>query len=93
MEYKNFNELIDSFIKGVNDGKIGNLKIKGNQLFHYNTAICERKDNYFILNVTRYSIQTGQVQKKLLNKLSNSNVKTVKKVPVDYQLELEAFLK
>lgn len=65
-----FQQVIDMFIDGSKEGysgtkeNQGNLKIKGDQLIHYSTPIAERFENKYILNTTRYSVQTGQVQKR-----------------------------
>lgn len=58
-------ELINKFLEGSTAGKAGNLRICGNQLVHYNTAIAERYDGGIILNNTRYSLVTGKIQKMI----------------------------
>lgn len=66
-----FQQLINMFVDGATEGysgtktNRGNLKIVGDQLIHYNTPIAERFGNKIILNTTRYSLQTGQLQKRL----------------------------
>ncbi|HBL81975.1 MAG TPA: hypothetical protein DD391_05150 [Clostridiales bacterium] len=66
-----FQQLIDSFLSGETEGVSGSqsnpgtLKISGNQLIHYSTPIAERYNDKIIFNVSRYSLQTGQLQKEL----------------------------
>ncbi len=43
----------------------GTLRIKGDQLIHYYTPIAERCDGKIIVNITRYSLVTGRLQKQL----------------------------
>lgn len=95
----NFQELINVFIEGAKEGvagtakRPGNLKIEGNQLIHYNTPILERYGNKFILNITRYSLQTGQVQKKVKETIPEENLIYVKSVEKGPQTTLKSFIK
>lgn len=60
-------QVIEDFLVGATEGVSGgsgNLKIKDNQLIHYQTVIAERYENKVILNHTRYSIVTGRIQRK-----------------------------
>ena len=61
-------QLIKSFVSGLdegnNDGK-HNLVLKNGQLIHYYTLISERVDGKYLVNMTRYSIVTGRIQKML----------------------------
>ena len=99
--YKNGKLLAKAFVDGANEGCIGskrnpgNLKIVGNQLFHYETPILERSaDNQFILNVSRYSQVTGLIQKWLKNEtLIETSYKEAHKVPYGYKGTLEDFTK
>ena len=90
-------EVIENFIAGLNEGDKGSIsstktmKIKGNQLFHYTTPIMERDESGFILNITRYSLATGQLQKKMKELLPNG-YRTVKRVPENYKHSLKDFL-
>ena len=80
-------ELIHEFLAGASDGISNggkNLKICGNLLIHFNTAIAERFGEYTILNVTRYSLVTGRLQKIIRESLIKEQLITVKKVPRDY---------
>ena len=65
-------QVIELFLGGAEEGYTGsksnpgNLKIKGDKLFHYSTVIAQRDSakNYYV-NLSQYSIQTGNVQKQL----------------------------
>lgn len=93
-----FQQLIDSFIDGASVGASGtknspgNLRIIGDQLYHYSTPIAERYGDKFILNTTRYSLQTGQVQKKLKETIPAEKRVDVKRVPADTMKSLSTFL-
>lgn len=66
-------QLIDEFLNGATEGVCGgsgNLKIKGDKLVHYQTAIAERYGEKIIINVTRYSLVTGRLQKMLNQKVA-----------------------
>lgn len=66
-------QLIDEFLNGATEGVCGgsgNLKIKGDRLVHYQTAIAERYGEKIIINVTRYSLVTGRLQKMLHQKVA-----------------------
>ena len=91
--------LIDSFLDGATEGVTGtksnpgNLRIINNQLIHYQTPIAERIDNYrIIVNLSQYSIQTGNVQKQLKQALDEKPYIAVKKVPRDYKGSLKDFI-
>ena len=91
-------KVIENFIAGVkedDDGSVSStntVRIKGNQLIHYSTPIIERDGDGFILNVSRYSLATGQLQKRIKEMLSE-DYRTVSKVPRDYEYSLKDFLK
>ena len=93
-----FQHVIDMFIDGSKEGcsgtkeSHGNLKIKGDQLIHYSTPIAERFENKYILNTTRYSMQTGQVQKKIKASIPDEKRIDVKRVPSDTQLSLSSYI-
>lgn len=90
-------KVIENFIAGVKEGEDGSVsstktvRIKGNQLIHYSTPIIERDEDGFILNISRYSLATGQLQKRMKEMLPES-YRTVKKVPQDYENSLKDFL-
>lgn len=92
--------LIELFLSGSKEGStgtksmLGNLKIRGDKLFHYDTVIAERTDSgSFIINLSQYSIQTGNVQKQLKQALLGQEYVIVKKVPRDYSGSLDFFPK
>ena len=93
-----FQNLIDSFLEGKTEGISGNpttpgsLKIVGNQLIHFNTPIAERCNDKIILNNSRYSIQTGQLQKKLKSSIPEHIRIDVKKVPANTLLSLSEYI-
>ncbi len=94
----NFKQLIDMFVDGETNAvsgterNPGTLKIVNNQLLHYSTPILERYNNKYILNVTRYSIQTGQVQKKIKEAIPEEKRISVKQVPSGKPLSLKDYI-
>lgn len=93
-----FQQVIDQFVAGEKEGysgtskSHGNLKIEGDQLIHYSTPILERFGEKYIFNVTRYSIQTGQLQKKIKASISNDLIIEVKRVPSDTKESLKEYI-
>lgn len=93
----NFQTILDSFLNGETSGRAGtktapgNLSIQGNQLFHYTTPIMERYNDSFIVNLTRYSLQTGRVQKMIKETLKGQSYFSVLKVPIEYTGSLRDF--
>jgi len=86
MMTKNFQQLVNDFIAGATMGNSGsNLRIVGDKLIHYETVIAERYNDEFLLNITRYSIQTGRLQKILKEAIPNDVIKYVKSVPKGYR--------
>lgn len=91
--------LIDLFLDGADSGYTGtksspgNLRIVGNKLFHYDTVIAERVNETYYVNLSQYSIQTGNVQKQLKAALTGAKYVAVKKVPRDYSGSLVAYEK
>jgi len=92
MKLKNFTELINEFVAGATDERVGNLKINGNLLIHYETTIAERNDEKFIINNTRYSLQTGRVQKLLKSSIPPELIQEVTKIPRGHRQSLHGFL-
>lgn len=96
---KNQQQLIEDFINGATEGKTGSstnpgtLKIKGNQLIHFDTPILERYENKYIFNITRYSILTGLVQKKIKAMITEENRIEIKQIPANIQCSLSKYLK
>lgn len=57
-------ELLRQFLEeNLQEGNAGNRHVLNNQYLHYKTPILERYEDKYILNQTRYSIVTGQIQK------------------------------
>lgn len=89
--------VIENFIAGIKEGESGSVsstktvRIKGEQLIHYSTPIIERDEDGFILNISRYSLATGQLQKRMKEMLPEG-YRTVKRVPQDYDGSLKDFL-
>lgn len=85
-----FKKLISMFLDGAIEGVAGtknnpgNLKIKGQQLLHYNTVILEKRESELIVNLTRYSIQTGRLQKQIKEELEKKDYVIVTGIPRDY---------
>ena len=83
--------VIDLFLDGAENGHTGtkscpgNLKIVKDKLFHYDTVIAERVNETIYVNLSQYSIQTGNVQKQLKEALNDTKYAAVKKVPRDYK--------
>ena len=93
--YINYMDVLGAFIEGKTEGVSsgqGNLRIKGNILYHYSTPILERLDDKFILNVTRYSLVTGKLQKQIKESLSENQIIIVKKVAEGYKGSLQDYL-
>lgn len=90
-------DVIENFIAGIKQGEDGSVsstktvRIKGDQLIHYSTPIIERDEDGFILNISRYSLATGQLQKRMKEMLPEG-YRTVKRVPQDYDGSLKDFL-
>lgn len=94
-----FENVIMNFLEGVpetEDGAISTtktLRIQGNQLIHYWTPIAERIDGKIIVNITRYSLATGKVQKQLKELIPAERYTTVKGVREGYKGSLRDFIK
>lgn len=89
-------QIVDEFLAGAIDGVsggIGNLKIKGNQLIHYQTVIAERYEDKVIFNHTRYSVVTGRIQKKIKEKVPEESLISVGKIPEGYKESLVSILR
>lgn len=90
-------KVVENFIAGLQEGEKGSVsstktvRIKGNQLIHYSTPIIERMEHSYILNISRYSLATGQLQKRIKNMLPKG-YQIVKRVPQDYLGSLTDFL-
>ena len=62
-----FQDVIQALVDGATEGvsATGTLKIRGEQLIHYDTPIAERYKDKIIVNMTRYSLATGKLQKQM----------------------------
>ena len=89
-----FKEVISIFIDGATEGisATGTLKIKGNQLIHYKTPVAERYGESIIVNTSRYSLATGQLQKQILSIVPPEKRIIVKRVPIAYNGSLSQFV-
>ena len=93
-----FENVIKNFISGMlhtEDGTASTtktLKIQGEQLIHYWTPIVERCDGKIIVNVTRYSLATGKLQKQLKELVPEEQYITVKGIREGYKGSLEDYL-
>ena len=93
-----FDQVINTFILGATEGgeekisSTGTLKIQGEQLIHYWTPIAERSDSKIIVNISRYSLATGRLQKKLKEMIPEDKYVTVKGVREGYKGSLVEFL-
>jgi len=91
-----YREVVDEFLKGSSSSISNtskNLKIADNRLIHFNTVIAERQKNKILLNVSRYSILTGKLQKLLSNLIPFSKRIEIHNVPGNYSGTLTKFLK
>lgn len=93
-----FENVITSFISGMLDTDEGafsttkTLKIQGDQLIHYWTPIAERRDGKIIVNISRYSLATGKLQKQLRELIPEEKYVTVKGIREGYKGSLADFL-
>ena len=86
-------ELLRQFLEeNLREGEAGNGHVKNNQYIHYSTPILERYGNKYILNQSRYSLVTGQLQKRMKSTIAESELLEVKKVPEGYRGRLSDFL-
>ena len=87
-------ELLRRFLEeNLQEGDAGNGHIKNNQYIHYWTPILERYGDKYIFNQTRYSIITGQIQKRMKNAIPSEKMIVVGKVPENYEGTLSVFIK
>lgn len=87
-------ELLRQFLEeGLVEGHAGNGHVVNNQYLHYKTPILERYGDKYIFNQSRYSIVTGQIQKRMKNAIPEDKLVVVEKVPQDYSGSLADFIK
>lgn len=88
-------DIVHTFVNGATEGRCGgagNLVISGNKLIHYQTIISERVDDKYIINMTRYSIVTGRIQKEIENSVPQNSRLIVTRVPEGYRGSLKEYL-
>ena len=76
-------QVIEKFIAGDVEAVCGgghNLRIQQDKLIHYQTPIAERYGDKIIINVTRYSLVTGRLQKMLVEKIPEEKQVIVRRV-------------
>ena len=87
-------ELLRQFLEeGLEEGDAGNGHVRNDQYIHYWTPILERYGDKYILNQTRYSIITGQIQKRMKNAIPSEKLIVVGRVPENYNGSLKDFIK
>jgi len=73
--------VIEMFIDGATRGKTTNLRIEGDKLINYGTAIAEREyvngEYRFTLNMTKYSSSTSRIQSKMNYLMPQNRVDSV----------------
>ncbi|WP_026495394.1 hypothetical protein [Butyrivibrio sp. WCD3002] len=89
-----FKELIQAFLAGATDGMsvTKTLRIAEDQLIHYNTPIAERFDERVLVNNSRYSLTTGQLQKQIQSMVPEEQQVIVKRVLIDYNGSIHDFV-
>ncbi len=90
-----YKDVAEQFLNGAVDGTSSgqaNLKIKGDVLIHYFTPILERYGEKYILNMARYSLITGRLQKQLKEMIPEEQLVIVKRVPGGYKGSLKDFV-
>ena len=91
-KYKNQKEVIMAYFDGTKEGISGNLRIDNNMLIHYQTAIAEiNEEKEITLNITRYSIVTGRIQKQIQEIAAEKGYKitTVRRIEEGYKNSLK----
>lgn len=87
-------ELLRQFLEeNLQEGNAGNGHVRNNQYIHYWTPILERYDDKYILNYSRYSLATGQLQKRMKNTIPTDKLIIVKGVTENYKGSLKDFIK
>lgn len=86
-------ELLRQFIEeNLQEGNAGNGHVRNNQYIHYWTPILERYGEKYIFNQTRYSLVTGQLQKRMKALIPSEKMIIVGKVPENYKGSLKTFI-
>ena len=89
-----FRELIQALLDGATEGVSATktLRIVEDQLIHYNTPIAERFKDKILVNISRYSLATGQLQKQIRSMVPEEQQVIVRGVPIDYKGTLRDFV-
>ena len=86
-------ELLRQFLEeDLQEGDAGNGHVRNNQYLHYDTPILERCGEKYLFNHTRYSIVTGQIQKRMRAAIPAEKIIDVGKVPEAYKGSLKDFI-
>ena len=86
-------ELLRQFLEeNLQEGDAGNGHVRNNQYIHYETPILERYGDKYILNQTRYSVITGQIQKRMKEAIPAEKLIVVGKVTQGYKGSLKDFI-
>ena len=86
-------ELLRRFLEeDLQEGDAGNGHVRNNQYIHYWTPLLERYGEKYIFNQTRYSIVTGQIQKRMKDHIPYEQLIIVGKVPEGYKGSLKDFM-
>lgn len=89
----NQTELIKLFVNdNAVSGSVGEARIIGNQFYHFDTPIIERKGSSYILNTSKYSDQTRMLLKKIRDVLQGKDFIEVNKVSLGYKGSLGDFI-
>lgn len=87
-------ELLRQFLEeDLKEGDAGNGHVRNDQYIHYWTPILERYEDKYIFNQTRYSVITGQIQKRMKNAIPSEKLIVVGRVPENYSGRLKDFIK
>ena len=90
--------IIDMFVSGETNAvsgtkyNPGNVRIKNNQIFHYETPILERTGDKYIFNLSRYSLQTSMIQKKIRETINSDRLIVVNGVPKGFEGSLKEYI-
>lgn len=87
-------ELLRQFLEeNLKEGDAGNGHVRNDQYIHYWTPILERYEDKYIFNQTRYSVITGQIQKRIKNAIPSEKLIVVGRIPENYSGRLKDFIK
>ena len=92
----NQSQLVKEFYNGATSGASSggaNLKIDNDKLIHYEKVILQRYRDKFILNMSRYSVITGRIQKYIQELIPKEELIIVTKVEMGYEGDLSIYIK